>query len=167
MRRLLITTVAALAVVVAVTTFARTVSRTGTAPAHGSQYLLFTNEQNVAVGGYDVVSYFLDGKPAAGDDRFTTRWHGATWKFANAEHLKEFESNPERFAPQYGGYCAWGVAAKDDLFETDPNAWKIVDGKLYLNFNSEVQQTWLGDIAGFIRDADQKWPALVQQHTGS
>ncbi len=128
---------------------------------NGEIYLVATDDQHVAAKGYDVVGYFTNNAAIPGKPRHVVRWHGALWHFASAENKARFEANPEAYAPQYGGYCAWGVAAKNDLFEVDPKAWKIVDGKLYLNFNKEVQDTWLTDVPGFVEAADENWPNLV------
>ena len=110
--------------------------------------------------GYDPVAYFTDGRPVQGNKSFSYDWHGVTWLFASNEHRDAFKANPEKYAPQYGAYCSWGVA-QGKLFDVDPvNAWKIVDGKLYLNFNGDIQATWEKDIPGFIAKAEKNWPNL-------
>jgi len=110
--------------------------------------------------GYDVVAYFTDGKPVAGSDRFSASFGGVKWQFASREHLDAFQKDPTRYAPQYGGFCSWGVA-QGKLFDVDPvNGWKIVDGKLYLNFNGDINATFAGDAPGFIAKANRNWPAL-------
>lgn len=114
-------------------------------------------KDGLAIGGYDVVAYHTQGRPAAGLAQFTHQWNGATWRFASQQHLNLFKANPDRYAPAYGGYCAWGLAEKNELYPVDPNAWKIVDGKLYLNYNADVQRQWFGNIPGFIRQADANW----------
>ena len=114
---------------------------------------------DTAIKGYDPVAYFTQGEPPQGSDAHTTQWSGATWKFANAEHLAKFEANPDKYAPQYGGHCAFAVA-KGDLVKIDPNAWSIVDGKLYLNYNRSIQEQWEADRADFIAKADQQWPEI-------
>lgn len=111
-----------------------------------------------AVGGYDSVSYFT-GKPLPGDDRFTARYQGATFKFATAQNLAAFRANPARYAPQYGGHCAW-AAANNYRFAADPQVWRIVDGKLYLNYNRSVQAKWEKDIPGLVRQGDINWQTL-------
>ena len=113
-----------------------------------------------AVKGYDVVAYFTDGKPVKGVKQFTYEWKGATWFFANAENLAEFMNNPEKYAPQYGGYCAWAVS-QGSTADIDPEAWKIVDGKLYLNYDADIQTKWSADIPGNIQKADANWPGLL------
>jgi len=116
-----------------------------------------------AIRGYDPVAYFEAGAPVAGDDRFTAEWNGATWRFASAENRDTFLADPEAYAPQYGGFCAWAVAAKGELYSTQPDNWSIVDGKLYLNFNDDIQARWQEDIPGFIEQADQRWPEIVAE----
>jgi YHS domain-containing protein len=112
-----------------------------------------------AVKGYDVVAYFTDGKPVTGADEFTVDWMGATWRFASAEHRDAFKAAPDKFAPRYGGYCAYAVA-KGDLVDIDPAAFTIVDGKLYLNYSKDVQKKWSQDIPGYVKKADANWPGL-------
>jgi YHS domain-containing protein len=115
---------------------------------------------NVAVGGYDTVAYFTVGKPVRGSDAFQTDWNGATWKFSSAANLAKFKANPKAYAPQFGGYCAWAVA-QNYTAKGDPQNWKIVGGKLYLNYNADVQSKWVKDIPGFIRKGDGNWPTVL------
>ena len=117
---------------------------------------------DVAVGGYDPVAYFNDGKPVKGSSKFSTEYNGAEWRFASAENLAAFEADPMAFAPQYGGYCAWAVS-QGYTAKGDPDNWRIVDGKLYLNYNADVQATWESDIPGFIESADVNWPNLLAE----
>jgi YHS domain-containing protein len=100
------------------------------------------------------------GKPMAGSSQFEYVWNGATWRFSSAENLALFMANPEAYAPQYGGYCAQAVS-EGNLATTNPNAWRIVDGKLYLNYSLVVQQQWLQDIPGNIARADANWPDVL------
>lgn len=115
---------------------------------------------NVAVGGYDPVAYFTDNKPVKGDSRFSTEYQGAQWHFASAANRDRFIAAPERYAPQYGGYCAWAVS-EGSTASADPRLWKIVEGKLYLNYDADVQKKWEADMAGHIRKADKNWPAVL------
>jgi YHS domain-containing protein len=120
------------------------------------------NSLHAGIGakGYDVVAYFTVGKPVPGSAQHTVEHGGVTWRFATAEHRDIFKSDPGKYAPQYGAFCSWGVA-QGKLFDVDPvDGWKIVDGKLYLNFNADIQKTWEKDIPGFIRKADANWPVL-------
>src|SRR5438132_742149 len=95
----------------------------------------------VAIKGYDPVAYFTDSKPVEGSSDFTFEWNGAKWRFANAGHLAAFKTAPEKYAPQYGGYCAWAVS-QGYTAGIDPTARKIVDGKLYLNYSPDIQKKW-------------------------
>jgi YHS domain-containing protein len=123
---------------------------------------LFGGRTDTAILGYDTVAYFTDGKPVKGQETLVSEWKGAKWKFATQEHLDLFKANPEKYAPQYGGYCAYGVAT-DHLVKIEPDKFKIVDGKLYLNYDAEVQETWQKDIPGYIRQADAKFQSLLKQ----
>nr|WP_217702143.1 YHS domain-containing (seleno)protein [Vibrio ostreicida] len=115
-----------------------------------------------ALSGYDTVAYFTQGKPVKGDSQFQTEYQDANWYFASQEHLDAFKADPERYAPQYGGYCAWAVSAKNDFASADPKQWAIVDGKLYLNYDAEVKSWWDDDRSGHIKQADINWPKLIQ-----
>ena len=116
--------------------------------------------ENIAVGGYDAVSYFQgDGAPVPGDARFTVVHDGAEFQFSSQRNADAFAADPDAYAPQYGGHCAWAMS-RGSLAPGDPTLYKIVDGKLYLNFNEQVQRTWLGDIDGFIAKADPAWAAI-------
>lgn len=116
----------------------------------------------LAIEGYDPVAYFTDHEPVAGDARFEHSWQGATWRFASAEHRDLFAADPARYAPQYGGYCAYAVA-KGKTASIDPDAWTVLDGKLYLNYSKSIQATWEKDAAGYIAKADENWPEMVKE----
>lgn len=110
--------------------------------------------------GYDVVSYFTVAKPVPGSDRFTAEYGGVKWQFSSAENRDAFKADPAKYAPQYGGFCSWGVSV-GKLFDVDPvNGWQIVDGKLYLNFNADINNTFGKDTTGFIHKANSNWPTL-------
>jgi len=113
----------------------------------------------VAIDGADPVAYFTEGKPVEGKREFSAEWNGATWRFASAEHRALFLADPEHYAPQYGGYCAWAVS-QGYTASTEPESWRIVDGKLYLNYSSSVQKDWEQDIPTNINKADANWPAI-------
>jgi YHS domain-containing protein len=112
-----------------------------------------------AIRGYDPVAYFTQHKPVKGSDKLVYQWQDAQWHFSNQANLDAFKAEPEKFAPQYGGYCAYGVA-QGYTPETDPAAFKVVNGKLYLNLSKVVLHRWVKDIPGYVKDADQNWPAL-------
>ena len=113
-----------------------------------------------AVSGYDPVAYFTLGKPTEGESKYSYENQGATWYFASAENLASFKAAPEKYRPQFGGYCAWAVS-QGYTASGDPNYWKIVDGKLYLNYDQSVQQKWEKSIPGFIESANKNWPGLL------
>lgn len=116
--------------------------------------------ENVALSGYDTVSYFQgNGVPVVGSPRFMVEHDGAEFHFSSQANADLFAANPDTYAPQYGGHCAWAMS-RGSLAPGDPTLYKIKDGKLYLNFNEQVQQTWLGDIDGFIAKSDPAWAAI-------
>ena len=114
----------------------------------------------VAIDGDDPVAYFDHGRPAKGSGEHSAEWQGATWRFTSAEHRLRFVAEPERYAPRYGGYCAWAVG-HGYTAPGDPEAWSIVDGKLYLNYNDEVKTMWTPDAAKWIAEGDVNWPRLL------
>jgi YHS domain-containing protein len=114
---------------------------------------------SVAIEGTDPVAYFTEGKPVAGSSEFEHDWMGATWRFASAKNRDLFAADPEKYAPQYGGYCAWAVS-QGYTAKIDPEAWSIVDDKLYLNYSKDVQTQWSQDIPGNITKGDANWPKL-------
>ncbi|MBO9490190.1 YHS domain-containing protein [Endozoicomonas sp. G2_1] len=114
---------------------------------------------DLAIKGYDPVAYFTAGMPKMGTADYTATYKGAIYRFSSEKNRDKFKANPAKFAPQYGGYCAFGVS-KEKKFDTDPTAWKIVDGKLYLNLNAAVQKRWLSDVPGLVADADENWGSI-------
>ena len=116
----------------------------------------------LAIKGYDPVAYRTEGKavPGLADNEF--RWKGAVWRFATSEHKALFKLNPERYAPRYGGYCAYAVS-QGKTADIDPEAWTIVDHKLYLNLNKDVRELWEKDREAYIRKADENWPRIIGQ----
>jgi len=120
----------------------------------------FYAERGVAIDGTDPVAYFTEGKPVAGDPALTHEWMGSTWRFASAENRDRFVANPAAYAPQYGGYCAWAVS-RGYTASTVPEAWEIVEGKLYLNYSLRVKKHWSQDIPGNIARGDANWPDVL------
>ncbi len=114
---------------------------------------------NVAVQGHDVVAYFTGGKPVKGSSKFAATHQSAVFYFASAANRDAFKANPAKYAPQYGGYCAWAVSQGYHA-KGDARFWKIVEGKLYLNYNAAVQKDWEADTKGFIASADTQWPKI-------
>ena len=116
----------------------------------------------LAVHGYDVVAYFTEGRPMVGNAKFSAVFKNATYRFISKDNLKAFRADPERYAPQFGGYCAYGVAV-GAKFDGDPRLWKIVEGKLYLNLNEKIQKTWEKNIPGNIRKANGSWTKIANR----
>jgi len=120
------------------------------------------SKSNLAIQGYDPVAYFKNSKPVQGKKEFSYSWRDATWNFASQENLADFKNNPEKFAPQFGGYCAYGVADGHKA-PTSPDAWTIVDDKLYLNYNKDVRELWKKDQHGFIKKANKNWSTVKKE----
>lgn len=116
--------------------------------------------KGVAAGGYDPVSYFTEGKPVLGSDKITAENEGVVWRFASEQNRASFLAEPAKYAPQYGGYCAWAVS-QGYTAKGDPQAWSIVGGKLYLNYDKRVQSNWEKDKPGNITKADANWPKVL------
>jgi YHS domain-containing protein len=125
-----------------------------------SQEIFSKSDQ--AIQGYDAVAYFKDAKPVKGKNEFTYKWKDGVWYFSSQENLNDFKANPEKYAPQFGGYCAYGVADGHKA-TTSPDAWTIVNGKLYLNYNKDVRELWKKDQDGYIKKANRNWPEVQKQ----
>lgn len=115
-----------------------------------------------AIRGYDAVAYFTESKPVKGMKDYSYTWNGAVWLFANVKNMEAFKASPEKYAPQYGGYCAYGTADGHKA-TTQPDAWTIVDNKLYLNYNKDVMSKWRPNQKEFILKADANWPTVKKQ----
>lgn len=115
-----------------------------------------TDTDGVAIRGFDAVAYFAADGSAKGDPKYQLVWNGAKWLFSNAENLERFRQNPEAYAPQFGGYCSYAVS-KGYTANGDPEAWKIVDGKLYLNYSKKVRDLWEKDEAVNIEKGKTNW----------
>lgn len=122
----------------------------------------FYQEKGVAIKGYDPVAFFTEKKAMVGDQHIIFDWAGSQWRFISKENLELFKMNPEKYAPQYGGYCAYGVS-ENHKSPTDPNAWTVVGNKLYLNYSLKVKELWSTDIPGRINKADVNWKTLEKQ----
>ena len=120
----------------------------------------FASQTDTAINGYDSVAYFTKNAPVKGLEAHTYEWKGAKWKFESQANLDLFKGQPDKYAPQYGGYCAYGVAT-DSLVKVEPEQFTIYEGKLYLNYDASVQKDWLKDIAGYNRKADAKFQSLL------
>lgn len=130
-------------------------------PAISAEPFYTSWKDNIAVGGYDTVSFF-SGKPQPGKKEFQYTYEGTEWRFSTQGNLDLFKTNPEVFLPQYGGYCAWAVA-HNKLAKGNPKHWYVEDGKLYLNFNARIKRRWERDVSGFVSKADTYWPAILNE----
>jgi YHS domain-containing protein len=124
--------------------------------------VVHTSRGNLAVRGYDAVSYWTAAKAERGAARFAYQWQGATWRFASAENRDRFAADPARYAPQFGGYCAYAVG-NGYTADGDPQVWKIVDGQLFLNYSRQAQRLWEADIPGFIAKGRTNWPGVLER----
>ena len=124
------------------------------------------DESGLAARGYDPVAFFTEGRPVAGSADHQFEWQGAKWRFASAESLAAFRADPAKYAPQFGGYCAWAVS-QHYLAPGDPEFWKIVDGKLYLNANARAKELWEADQADAILRGHTNWPAVLTDNQAS
>jgi hypothetical protein len=122
--------------------------------------VVHVSSDGLAAGGYDVTAYFLRGKAVRGSAKHELMLGGAKWRFASADGKARFQANPAAYAPQFGGYCAWAVS-QGYIASGDPEQWKIVDGKLYLNFNSRAKELWEADQADAIKRGHANWPAVL------
>ena len=127
----------------------------------GTKSEIYKNWRGLAIEGYDPVGYHTEGKPVKGSRNHEYEWKGARWRFADQSHLDLFKSDPEKYAPRYGGYCAWAVSQGYTASVDPENAWTIFDGKLYLNYNVEVKKEWSKDIPGNIEKANVNWPGVL------
>lgn len=127
----------------------------------GQKPIVFSTDEG-AIRGYDAVAYFTEGKNVKGQATFAFTYAGAVWHFANENNLNLFKKSPENYMPQFGGYCAYGMS-RGYKAETQPNAWTIVEGKLYLNYNVEVRTLWNKNQADFIQKANAQWPTVKQK----
>lgn len=136
------------------------------APTAPSAPMVNVGSGGLAVQGYDAVAFFTERKPVKGSPAHQLQWNGATWRFASPQALAAFTADPARYAPQFGGYCAWAVS-QHYLAPGDPNFWKIVDGKLYLNANARAKQLWEADQTSAIARGHANWPAVLTDNQDS
>ena len=132
--------------------------------APAAELVNVSGASNIAVGGYDTVAFFTDKKPVNGDPGISVSYQGATYIFATKEHKELFEAAPEKYAPQCGGYCAYGVAV-GALFPVDISTWQVRNGKLYLNLNKAILKKFNADFEGNAAKAKKNWPELVAKHS--
>ena len=135
------------------------VASIGAAAVSAADLDMNANANDVAISGYDPVAYFSESEATKGSVQYTATYKNAIYHFSSEEHRDLFRADPGAYAPQYGGYCAFGVT-KEKKFDVDPEAWRIVDNKLYLNLNKDVQKHWLRDVPGYIATANDIWPDI-------
>lgn len=128
--------------------------------ARAGEKTLFFTRDGVAISGYDAVAYFIEGAAVRGRADIAVMWRGAVWHFADRGNRERFEANPRAYAPQFGGYCAFGMAG-GQVAPSDPQLWRIVDGKLYLVQDPRQLVLWSADPAGFIARGAEHWPAAL------
>lgn len=135
----------------------------GASPAFAQKQAVYTKAlSRVGVGGYDPVAYFTDGRAVRGDAAHGVTYQGYEYRFSSADHAAMFKADPARYLPQYGGYCAWAVS-QGYTASADPKAWRVVGGKLYLNYNADIQRRWEKDVAGHISSANANWPKVLDK----
>jgi hypothetical protein len=123
--------------------------------------LVATESSGVAIKGYDTVAYFTEGKAIKGNPEFTYTWHDAQWQFANAHRRDLFAADPERYAPQFGGFCSNALTV-GKVVAADPEQWTIVDGKLYIKYNSSSRDRWRDNKAAKIEQANETWAKYLK-----
>jgi YHS domain-containing protein len=126
----------------------------------GGPWLVNVDGEGVAIQGYDPVAYFTDGRPVKGQAQFESTFDGALYHFASAEHRVQFELDPTRYLPQYGGYCGY-AASINKVSPVDPEIWQIVDGRLILQHTPEAYRLFNENVAESVKRADTNWPGLV------
>lgn len=122
----------------------------------------FYDSGGAAIKGFDPVAYFKENKPVRGSETYTARHKGSLFRFASAANRDAFAAEPDRYAPQYGGFCAYAVA-KGYKAKIEPDAFTVVDGKLYLNYDLRIQAEWRKDIPGYVRQAEKNWPEMSKK----
>lgn len=115
---------------------------------------------STAIEGYDTVAYFTESKAVKGSKKYEYQWRDANWHFSSQKNLDLFSASPKKYAPQYGGWCAYAVS-QNTTASIEPDLFTIVNDKLYLNYNREVNKKWLGNQAQYIVDADKYWPKII------
>ena len=131
--------------------------------AYAGDLVNVSGASKIAVGGYDTVAFFTESKPVNGSPAITAEYQGATWFFASEDHKALFTAHPEKYAPQCGGHCAFGVSV-GALFPVDVTTWQVRNEKLYLNLNKDILKKFNADFDANVAKADKNWPALVKKH---
>jgi len=136
----------------------------GQAAAAGMETTVNITPDGIAIGGWDTVAYFTEDSAVTGMPEFSHEWDGATWLFSSAANRDLFASDPEAYAPEFGGWCAYALSQGRYAAEVEPaNAWTVRDGRLYLNWNASVRERWLGnDVADGIRVGERNWELVME-----
>ncbi|MBD1575759.1 YHS domain-containing protein [Vibrio sp. S11_S32] len=134
----------------------------GTQVMAASDAIYTTHFSDKALKGYDTVAYFTQGKAVQGSKQFKTTYQGAVWWFSSKKNLTAFKTQPEKYAPQYGGYCAWALGADNSLAPGSPLQWTIYNKKLYINYDKNIQDKFLVNMEDLIESADQRWPKILE-----
>lgn len=137
-------------------------STTAPAPSPAKRYLNL-DWHGVALHGYDPVAYFTQGKPIKGDKKFSSDYRGAIYRFASAEDKALFDSDPTKYEPQFGGFCAYAVS-QNRTADIQPDCWSIIDGRLLVQNSPKVVELWNKDVSGHLKAADQNWPAIANEN---
>lgn len=145
---------------VRMTTLAALVLASGSL-VHGDEPARYV-KRGLALDGYDAVAYFTESRAVRGRADLEFEWDGARWRFASPANRDRFAKEPQRFAPQFGGYCAYAVS-QGHTASADPEAWSVVNGRLYVNYSQSVKKTWEKDIPGYLRQAEANWPAVLKK----
>ncbi|MGU9951983.1 MAG: YHS domain-containing (seleno)protein [Gammaproteobacteria bacterium WSBS_2016_MAG_OTU1] len=130
--------------------------------AASSNIKFFKYPNNIGVNGYDVISYFELSKAVKGNPNYEAEWGGLKWHFTSSKNYEKFLANPQKYIPQYGGHCAYGVA-QGYLVRGDPTAWSVHNGKLYINYNANIRTAWLADATGFVESAEKAWKTSLNR----
>lgn len=130
--------------------------------AYAAKPIYVGGKERAAVRGYDVVSYFTENKPVKGSKEFSLTYKGAKWLFSSANNKALFEADSEKYAPQYGGYCAYAVS-RNTTASVKPEYFTIHDDKLYLNYSKSVNKKWIKDKGGYIKKANKNWPKVLEK----
>lgn len=132
----------------------------GQSPDPAARVLVNTDKQGLALGGHDPVAFFTEARAVKGSPTHTVTWQGATYRFSSAGHRDAFEAEPAKYAPAFGGYCAYG-ASRGYAASVEIDTWQIVDGRLILNYSQSVKRRFNEDRAGYLQKADREWPGVI------
>lgn len=133
------------------------------ASAAAKQEIFMKKSWDYAINGYDTVAYFTEGKPVEGTDEFVTEYKDVKWRFSSAENLEKFKKDPDAYRPQYGGHCGYALGKNAVLVKSNPEAFLIADGKLYLNLSGRIQKKFKKEHEFYIKNGDSIWPRILTE----